>query len=104
VAGHGGGPEVAPWIIAGAGGATAIAGVVLLALTQADIETVRNGTAWDEIRDAHGRIEPLSAAGWTLAGVGLAAILAGVAWGLAAGGEDGGVAISPAGITVWGRF
>lgn len=94
----------APWIVVGVGGAFLVAGVALLVVTQIDLDAVSSGTRWADVHDAYDRVPVLSAAGWSIAGAGLAAIAGGLIW--AAVGNDGGaeVAIGPGSVLVRGTF
>ena len=90
-----------PWVLIGIAAATVVASVALLASAQLDIDAVANGTAWDEIRDAHDRVPLLSGFGFALGGIGVALLAGGVSW-LAIGDADHAqVALSPNG--AWAR-
>ncbi len=85
-------PSVAPWVLAGIGGAVAVAGVVLWALGArrvADVEASEPGTReWIDVRDDAESGRTLSIVGTSLLGVGVGIGAVGVGWGLAAGGSD----------------
>ena len=75
--------SVAPWIVIGVSGALAIAGGVLLGLTAADIGTVedaRKGTEWADVKPAYDRTPAVSIAGFSMLGLGLGGVAAGLAW------------------------
>lgn len=93
-----------PWIVTGVGGVLTAVGVVLLVVTQVDLDAVSSGTRWADIEGAYDRVPILSATGWSLAGAGLAAIAGGLIW--AAVGSDGSteVAIGPSSVLVRGTF
>jgi hypothetical protein len=69
--------DPAPWIVAGIGGALVVAGVVLLVVTQLDIDTVSSGTSWAEIEGAYERVPILSGVGFGALGLGAAMLTAG---------------------------
>jgi hypothetical protein len=74
---------VGGWILVGVGGASIVAGAVLLGLAVADVAAVENpgpGTYWSAVDDAYGRSEGESIAGVVLLGVGGAAAIAGLVW------------------------
>ncbi len=97
-------PGPGPWIVTGVGGAAVAAGVVLLVLTQLDMDTVASGTRWTDIQGAHDRVPVFSVTGWTLLGVGVAAVAGGLIWAAVGGSSDTEVAIGPGSVHVRGRF
>jgi hypothetical protein len=75
--------SAAPFILIGVSGAVAIAGGVLLGVTAADIGTVedaRKGTEWADVKPAYERTPGVSIAGFSMLGLGLAGVAAGLAW------------------------
>ena len=79
------GKPATPWIVMGVSGALAIGGGVLLAVTASDISTVENAdkyTPWSEVESAYERTPAMSAAGFSMLGIGLAGVVVGLTWGL----------------------
>jgi tetratricopeptide (TPR) repeat protein len=118
-AGRGAGP--APWIVAGVGAATLVAGVVTLVVAELDAACVEDPSGcveqpdaprWSEVEARYDRVPALRGVGGALTGIGAAAVAVGLAWGLAAGGstDAGGdtasttVALGPGGVIVRGVF
>lgn len=102
------GADPGGWIVLGIGGAAAIAGAVLLGLADAAAQEVRSasaGTPWTDVRDAHASADTFGIAGAVLLAVGVAAIGAGLVWGII-GLSDGEteVAIGPGSVALRGRF
>lgn len=101
-------PSPAPWILFGAGGAAAIAGAILLGVGVADASRVTNaprGTEWAELEDAYGRAPALQGVGAVLAGLGLAAVGAGLGWAIAdTESQPTRVVIGPGSISLGGSF
>ncbi len=92
-----------PWIVAIAGGALLAGGVALLVATQLDLDAVASGTRWADIQGAYDRVPILSATGWSLLGVGAAALAGGLIW-AALGGGSTEVALGPGGVVVRGTL
>ncbi len=89
--GAGGGADPAPWIVLGVGGAAAVAGAVLMGVAAGEAGRVTgapDGARWEELEGAASGAEAMWAAGLVLLGVGGAAMVAGLVWGIAGGGED----------------
>lgn len=108
-----GGPGVAPWIVLGIGGAVAIAGAVLVGVGFGDAATVSgaaDGTMWSTVSGAYDRAPMLEGVGFALLGVGVAAAVAGVIWGVAGSGGQSQASVSAwvtpdgAGVTAGGRL
>lgn len=74
------GPNVAAWTLVGTGAAAMIAGVVLLAVAQADVSRVENGSRWSEVEGSYDRAPIASGVGFGALGVGLTALGVGVPW------------------------
>lgn len=107
------GPGPAPWIVFGVSAAVTAVGVILVGVAVGDVAAVDNapeGSDFDAVRGAHERSEPLSIAGFTLLGVGVAAMAGSLGWALAGGGEaaDGessvALSVGPGGVSLRGRF
>ncbi len=100
--------SVAPWVLAGIGGAVAIAGVVLWALGArrvADVEASEPGTReWVDVRGDAESGRTLSIVGTSLLGVGVGIGAVGLGWGLAAGGSDDDPVQAEAVVTWSGTF
>lgn len=92
-----------PWIVAIAGGVLLAGGVALLVATQLDLDAVASGTRWSDIEEAYDRVPILSATGWSLLGVGAAALAGGLVW-AAVGGGSTEVALGPGGVLVRGTL
>ncbi len=108
-------PGAAPWVVLGAGGAAAAAGVVLVVIGELDAACVSEPSGcvtdpsqprWAEVSDAYGRAEALRIAGWVSIGVGAAAIVAGLTWGIASVSvsEDTALRFGPGGVSYAGVF
>lgn len=79
------GRDDVPWIVLGVGAVGAAAGAVLLARGTVDASAVSgapSATEWADVEVASDRALPALAAGGVLAGVGLAAVIGGLVWGL----------------------
>jgi tetratricopeptide (TPR) repeat protein len=105
------GPGAMPWIIAGSGLAVAAVGVVLLLVSAGDIQAVEEpgpSPMWSDVESQYDRAPVLSTIGGIALGVGAAALLTGLTWGLLTlGGADDDateVVIGPTGLGVRGRF
>jgi hypothetical protein len=108
------GPGVGPWLLVGAGAASAIAGGVLVGLALGDVARIEDpaaGARWSEVADAYDRTVPMSGAGFALLGVGLAAAGAGVVWLATSDDADSertrataAFGIGPAGLVMRGSF
>jgi hypothetical protein len=101
----------APWIVAGIGGALAVAGGVLMGVGAADAASVTGaapGTRWADLEGAAGRANGEWGAGLVLLGVGVAALGAGVVWGAVGGGggesASARVGFGPGSVSVSGTF
>lgn len=105
-------PGLVPWVVAGAGGAVAATGVVLLLVALGDVDTVENPEGemprWEDSADAYDRAPVLSTIGAISLGVGGAAAITGLVWGLTSGGpapeSDVAVAIGPGHVALRGVF
>lgn len=97
-----------PWIVVGVSGALAIAGGVLLGVTVADlgkVEDARKGTEWSTVEPAYDRTPGLSAAGFTMLGLGLVGVGVGLAWQFWPQDERAvSLRVSPTGASLQGRF
>lgn len=108
--GGSGGGDPAPWIVLGVGGAAAVAGAVLMGVAAGEAGRVTgapDGARWEELEGTASGAEALWAAGLVLLGVGGAAMVAGLVWGIAGGGEDRPSArlrLLPGGARVEGTF
>jgi hypothetical protein len=83
--------SVGPWILIGASAAVTIAGGVLLALTVSDMNMVEKAPPGSlyipgGYKDANDRVLPMSIAGFSALGVGLAGLVGGVVWKLSSAG------------------
>jgi hypothetical protein len=79
------GPGIAPWIVAGAGGAVLVAGAVLMGVAAGDASRVTDampGASWPELQSVGANAQTMWGVGIALVGVGLAAVGAGLVWGL----------------------
>jgi hypothetical protein len=97
-------PPIVPWVLVGIGAVVAAVGAVLLGVGLADVSTVESapfGTEWATLDDAHGRAPVLTGVGGALLGVGAAAAIAGLTWGIVAS-SDG--ERSQARLTLGGSF
>lgn len=77
-------PEIAPWILAGVGGAVLIAGGVLLGVANLEASRVTNAardTRWSSIEGAQRNANTFSGVGITMLSVGAAATAVGLVWG-----------------------
>lgn len=101
-------PSPAGWVVAGAGGLTAIVGAVLLGVASAragEVDGAAEGTPWVDLRGAYADAETLGPAGGVLLGVGLATAAVGAVWGVVElGSARADVAIGPGSIELRGRF
>jgi len=80
------GVDAAPWVVLGVGLAVAIGGVVLVAVGQEDIASIEHaahGTPWSSLQSTYDRTPIETGVGGTLLGVGLAAAVVGLVWGVA---------------------
>ena len=85
--------SVAPWVVAGAGGVVLAVGVVLLPIgyskiASAEDECPLRNLCPPDVADEGNMGRTLVGTGWVLAGVGAAALAAGVVWGIAFNGGD----------------
>lgn len=100
-------PSAAPWIVLSVAGAVAIAGMVFAIVSgsaQSEVEDAPAGTFWVEVEnDAH-RAELYSWLGFTMIGVGVAAIAGSVLWLALGPTEDSQVAIGPGRLAWRARF
>jgi tetratricopeptide (TPR) repeat protein len=106
--------SVGPWILIGVSAAVTIAGGVLLALTVSDMNKVEKappGSAYvtGGYKDAYDRVLPMSVAGFSALGVGVAGLVGGVVWKVASTGgpeETAGAKLDllPGEIRLHGRF
>lgn len=98
----------APWIVAGSGGALVVAGVALLLVARSDVDSVENpgpNPRWEDVSSAYDRAPVVSTIGAIALGVGGAALLGGVVWGLVsrrAPAVD--VAVGPGSLQLRGQF
>lgn len=107
------GPGPMPWIVLGAGAAVAVTGVILIGVAAGDVAAVENapqGSSWSDVSAAYDRSEPLSIAGAVLIGVGGAAMIGGLVWGVVGGSSSSSeqpqaeLTIGPGSVGVRGRF
>jgi tetratricopeptide (TPR) repeat protein len=80
-----GGPGVAPWIVAVAGGAALVAGAVLMGVAAGEAGRVTNAAddaRWPELRGVAEGAQTLWGVGIALLGVGAGALGVGLVWGL----------------------
>lgn len=103
------GPDAAPWVVVGVGGAVAIAGAILLGVGYADIAAVEGArdVPFSSVSGAYDTAPVLTGTGWAALGVGVALAGVGLAWGLSSGGgasEHARLRIGPTGITLSGSF
>jgi hypothetical protein len=111
---HASGSSVGPWILIGSGAALTIAGGVMLGLMVKNKNYVESAppesTYSGDYQSADQSVYPLSVAGFVSAGVGLAAVIAGVVWKVSENGgshESAAAAsfdVSPGGVRVRARF
>lgn len=108
-------PGAAPWLVLGAGGAVAAAGIVLVVLAELDAACVTDPTgcvqdpanpSWGEVSDRYARIEGLRVAGWSSLGLGVAAAIAGLTWALVSQSarDSFEVVVGPATVGLRGSF
>jgi len=101
-------PSPAGWVVAGIGGAGAVAGAILLGVGAArgdEVASAPEGTPWPQLRGAYEDAGTLPAIGGVLLGVGVAAMAAGVLWGvIELGSADAQLAIGPAEVVARGTF
>ena len=104
--------SIGPWILIGSSAAVTIAGGVLIALMVKDKNAVENpsgDTTYAEVKGAHDRVFPLSVAGFSALGVGVAGLIVGIAWKIGSSGESHHeapvqVRLEPGGLRVHGTF
>lgn len=98
----------APWIVAGSGGAVAVAGVVLLFVARADVDRVENpgpDPRWEDVSGAYDRAPVVSTIGAIALGVGGAALVGGLVWGLVSRRDRSvDVAVGPGSLSMRGQF
>jgi len=78
-----------PWIVLGVGAAFVAAGAIMIGVALADAASVTDapdGSVWSDVQGSAERAEILWGVGLTAAGLGLAALVAGLSWGLLSGG------------------
>ncbi len=97
------------WVVAGIGGAAAIAGAVLLGLAESQAAVVRDApanTPWSDVAGAHADADTFGIAGAVLLGVGGAALVAGLIWGVIElpGDADAEVAFGASHVLIQGRL
>ncbi len=109
-------PGPGPWIVLAGGGAAAIAGVALVVVAELDAACVRapagcardpSAPAWSDVADRYERIPTFQTIGAVLLGVGVAAMVAGLVWGVAGGGSDDAtveLGVGPGGVALRGSF
>lgn len=100
---------IAGWTTAGVGAAVAVAGIVLVGVADGragEVESAPEGTPWRDVDAAYAQAHDLSIAGGVLLGVGAAAMVAGIVWGVVelGGASDTEIALSPGRIQLTGRF
>jgi tetratricopeptide (TPR) repeat protein len=81
-----GGVDPAPWIVLGVGAAVAIGGAVLMGVGVSEADRVSNapdGSRWPELQSIASTADTLWGTGIVMLGVGAAALVAGLAWGIA---------------------
>ncbi len=104
-----GGGSIGPWLLIAGGGATAVAGGVLLGLaltTKSEVEGIADGEkSWPDVKDDVESVPAQSLLGGLLLGVGLATTVAGVVWTLNdSGTEPVRVAFTGGSAQLEGRF
>jgi hypothetical protein len=82
---EGGGHTAAPWVVVGVGGAAVVGGVVLYAVGSSDVSTAQNqcpsrSNCPKNVADQGNSGRTLETVGGVLGGVGLAAVIGGLAW------------------------
>lgn len=85
------GGSIAPWIVVGAGGAMAVAGGVFVVLAldaKSNVEEAAPGTPWSSVESDHDHVPTYSAVGFSLVGVGVIAVAAGLVWKYALAGNS----------------
>ncbi len=102
-----------PYVVLGVGAAGTVAGGILLGVGLSDYSSVSGATAgsaeWADLESANARTVTLQWAGGALAGVGLAAVVTGLAWALGEPGEeararDAWVSFGLGSVALGGRF
>lgn len=76
-------PSVLPWVVAGIGGAVAIAGGVFVGIAAADkarVESPKKNATWSDLEGDYNQAKTFFPLGFTLIGVGVAGAAAGLAW------------------------
>jgi hypothetical protein len=79
----GGHASILPWVVIGIGGAAAVTGVVFTALAlgaKSNVEGAAQGAKWSDIESDYDHVPTFSAVGFTLLGVGAAAVTTGLIW------------------------
>lgn len=98
----------APWIVAGSGGVVVVVGVVLLLVARSDIDRVENPGSdprWEDVSSSYDRAPVVSTIGAIALGVGGAALVGGVVWGLVSRRQPSvDVAVGPGSLGVRGQF
>lgn len=102
------GPDVGALTLTIGGGVVTVAGVVLLALSgvaAAHVSGASYPAAWSDYHADYDNAQTFSIAGGVLAGVGAAALVAGIVWlAVGSGSHSADVAIGPSGLTLRGTF
>lgn len=98
-----------PWIVIGASGASLVAGGVLIALAQSDIDDVEGAerpARWQDYEATYDGTALTSGVGIAMAAVGAVGLSVGIAWALGDGGETPALqaAVTPGGASIGGRF
>jgi hypothetical protein len=104
--------SLGPWILIGSGAAVAITGGVLLGVMASDKSKVEHAPVdsnYAAYKSAEQRVFPLSVIGFVAAGVGVAAVIGGVVWKVAADGgtretANARLEVLPGGVRLAGQF
>jgi hypothetical protein len=105
--------DVTPWVVMGVGLGVAVVGAILLGVGENDLSTVQNaphGTPWSSLAGAYDRAPVLTGVGGAALGVGLAAAVVGIIWGVSQGGgasshdEHMIVRVGPGNVSIEGTF
>jgi len=105
--------SVGPWVLIGVSAAVAVAGGVLVGIAlsnKASVENAPPGSSYAQYKTPYESVVPMSAAGFTAIGVGVAGVIGGIVWKVSSSGPPEEAAPSarlefgPGHVSVLGRF